>query len=543
MLEAIDARAARQWALTALAALAEAREELDALNVFPVPDGDTGTNLYLTFEAAVDAVSGLSAEAGVREVLAAFAHGALMGARGNSGIIAAQLLRGWADVLADRESLDGPAVAQAARRADQQAWRAVADPVEGTILSVSAAAAEAAGRAGDRLADVVAAMVASAREALARTPAQLEVLHQAGVVDAGGQGYLVVLETLEDLVHHRRAGGWGRRVRSPRAEPRLPEAGPCAGAGMPLGIAPAFEVMYLLEAAPEEADRVRGRLALLGESLVVAGGDRVWHVHVHTDDPGAAVEAGVEAGRPSRIRIVGLTPAGRVAPGGARVGTTQVALVACATGPGLARLFADAGAVVVTDGDRRPWSTARLVEAIGAAHRLAETVVVLPNDPDALTVAGAAAAGTRAGGVRVTVLPTRTQVQGLAAAAVHDPRRTVDEDVVAMSAAAGATRDGAVTVATGEAMTMAGVCRRGDVLGLVQGDIVSIGDEVGAVAAEVLDRMLTGGGELVSLVLGTQAPPGLAATLAARVRRSHPGVEVTVLDGGQPRHPILIGVE
>lgn len=184
MLQAIDARSARHWALTALAALAEAREELDALNVYPVPDGDTGTNLYLTIEAAVDAVATLPPEADVRAVIAAFAHGALMGARGNSGIIAAQLLRGWSEVLAEHEVLDGAAANRRSGRADE-AWRAVADPVEGTILSVSRAAAAAAEAAPDDLPHVVSAIVTAAREALARTPEQLEVLRRAGVVDAG----------------------------------------------------------------------------------------------------------------------------------------------------------------------------------------------------------------------------------------------------------------------------------------------------------------------------------------------------------------------
>ncbi len=187
MLEAIDARGARHWAVTALAALGEAREEIDALNVYPVPDGDTGTNLYLTVEAAVDAVNTLPAHAGVREVVEAFAHGALMGARGNSGIIAAQLLRGWADVLAEREVLDGAAAKQAMLRADQQAWQAVAEPVEGTILSVSRAASAAAQQAGDSLPDVVTALVGAAREALASTREQLEALRLAGVVDAGAR--------------------------------------------------------------------------------------------------------------------------------------------------------------------------------------------------------------------------------------------------------------------------------------------------------------------------------------------------------------------
>lgn len=541
MLQAIDARSARHWALTALAALAEAREELDALNVYPVPDGDTGTNLYLTIEAAVDAVATLPPEADVRAVIAAFAHGALMGARGNSGIIAAQLLRGWSEVLAEHEVLDGAAAKQAVRRADEQAWRAVADPVEGTILSVSRAAAAAAEAAPDDLPHVVSAIVTAAREALARTPEQLEVLRRAGVVDAGGKGYLVVLEALEDLVHRRGGRTRGRRQGGSHrsAAPRpVPASLPVADELRPGG--PAYEVMFLLDADDAAIDDVRARLARLGDSLVVVGGDRLWHIHVHTDDPGAAVEVGIAAGRPHRVRIAHF--ADQTARATDRRGG-GVGLVACAAGPGLARLFAEVGAVVVECGTRRRPSTAQILEAIRAAQAVADAVVVLPNDGDTLAVAQAAASSARSGGARVSVLPTRAQVQGLAAAAVHDRLRSVDDDVVSMSAAAGATRDGALTLAVREALTTGGVCRPGDVLGIVAGDIVVVGAELVEVGGAVLERLLTGGGELVSLVVGEDAPPHVAPALAALVRRGHPGVEVVVLDGGQPRYPILIGVE
>jgi len=543
MLQAIDARAARQWAVAALAALGQAREEIDALNVFPVPDGDTGTNLYLTVEAAVDAVNALPAQAAVREVISAFAHGALMGARGNSGVIAAQLMRGWAEVLAEREVLDGPAAKEAVRRADEQAWRAVADPVEGTILSVSRAGAEAAQRAADTLPQVIGAVVGAARDALARTPEQLETLRRAGVVDAGGRGYLVLLETLDDLVQRRSP----RPRRTGRAAAPLPI--PELAGGDLRADGSGYEVMYLLEAPDEAVATLRARLARLGESLVVVGGDGLWHVHVHADDPGAAIEAGIEAGRPSQLRVMHVADQlseRRVARADAgtppRVGAGDVALVACAAGPGLARLFEDAGATVVPAGPTRP-STGRLLEAIRLARGRGSAVVVLPNDEDVRAVAEAAAAAARAERIQVSVLPTRAQVQGLAAAAVHDPGRRVDDDVVRMSSAAGATRDGAVTVAVREVITMAGVCRPGDVLGIVQGDIAVVGEAVDGVAVEVLERLLSGGGELVSLVLGEGAPPSLPGRLRELLRRNHPGLDVVVVDGGQPRYPLLVGVE
>ena len=266
-MQALDGRGARLWALQALAALGEAREEIDALNVFPVPDGDTGTNMYLTLEAAVSAGARVAPGTPVAGVAEAFARGALLGARGNSGVIGAQLLRGWADVLAQYERLDAETAVEGFRRADQQAWQAVGEPVEGTILSVSRAAAGAAAAAPPRLEAVVAAAAAAARQALVLTTDQLPALARAGVVDAGGRGYVVVLDALADLV----AGISRKRpMREPRP-PALPvvDLVACLDA-TPAG--PGFEVMYLLDAADGAVGPLRERLLALGESLVVVGG-------------------------------------------------------------------------------------------------------------------------------------------------------------------------------------------------------------------------------------------------------------------------------
>jgi DAK2 domain fusion protein YloV len=531
LLEALDGRSTRRWALGTLSALGRARAEIDALNVFPVPDGDTGTNLYLTVESACAAVMSLPAEAAVRQVAEAFAHGALLGARGNAGIISAQLLRGWTDVLAERGAMDADAVKEAFRRADLQAWQAVDRPVEGTILSVSRASARAASRAGDRLPDVVTAAVVAARQALARTPDQLEPLRRSGVVDAGGRGLVVILEALEDVVHQRSLSRAPRTVRgSARPVPRLDHM--VAGG-------PRYEVMYLLEAGEPEVAGLRARLGRLGDSLVVVGGSGLWHVHVHVDDPGAAVEAGIDAGRPHRVRI---TYVGDSRDAGVPGGTCgEVAVVACAAGPGLAELFRKAGAVVVQGGSGRRPSTAGMLDAVRATGT--DHVVVLPNDADTQAVAEAAARTARKDGVRVSVLPTRAQVQGLAAIAVHQPELDFDEDLVRMSAAAGGCRDGAVTVAVRDAITTAGPCRVGDALGVVQGDFVVVGSDLVDVATQVLDRLLSGGGELATVVRGHGAGDDLITAVGQYLRRRYRGVEVSQIDGGQDRYVLLLGVE
>ena len=550
MLDTLDARAVRTWCRLSLAALGQAREEINALNVFPVPDGDTGTNLYLTVESAAEEVDRLFATAGSTgpptpaDALRAMAHGALIGARGNSGVILAQLLRGIAAAFAADPAADAATLCRALRRAADAGYEAVAAPVEGTVLTVAAAAAEAAELAagtdpGADLPAVAQAAYEASRGALARTTAQLPVLGAAGVVDAGGRGLVAVLGALADAV-----GG-----HSPMGPLAL--AGTRAAEPVPTGThrftpgGPGYEVVYLLDAVDHRLPALRAALAELGDSLVVVGGDGLWNVHVHVDDPGAAVEAGIEAGRPHRIRITHFASAAAPAAPAGYDETDPAAsprgVVSVVHGPGMAGLCADSGATVLhADPDRRPSST-ELAAAIRRAR--ASEVVLLLNDTELRPAAGAAAEQLRREGVRVAVIPTRSPVQGLAALAVHEPGRRFDEDVVAMTSAAGATRYAELAVAEGESWTMAGVCQAGDVLGLIDGDVAVIGSETGRTAATVLDRMLAAGGELVTLILGEGVPEAVAENLVAHIRRANPVVDTVVYRGGQASSPLLIGVE
>jgi hypothetical protein len=557
VLDSLDAPTVRTWCRLALEALGQAREEIDALNVFPVPDGDTGTNLYLTVESAAQEVDRLFRDAtpgeppALTDATRAMAHGALLGARGNSGTILAQFLRAISASLGADGTADGdggaPALRKALRAAVVAGYEAVARPVEGTVLSVAAAAADAAERAeGLTLAATARAAHEGARVALARTPQQLDVLGRAGVVDAGGCGLLAVLGALADAV----AGdtpmgplalsGAGSAARhAGRDRPRPPHSGP------------AFEVVYLLDAADDAVPALRRRLAGLGDSLVVVGGDGLWSVHVHTDDAGAAVEAGIGAGRPYRIRIThfGAEPgaAGSAAPAagpeaaGGPPPLDRRGVVTVVHGEGLAALCAEAGATLLAADPDSPPSSAELLAAVRRAH--ASEVVLLLNDPELRAVAGVAAGQLRAEGVRVAVIPTRSPVQGLAALAVHEPGRGFDEDVVAMTSAAGATRYAELVVAEGESWTMAGVCQAGDVLGLIDSDVAVIGTDPGTTAAAVLDRMLASGGELVTLVLGGVLPDGCGERLQAHLRRTHPVVDTVVYEGGRSAPLLLIGVE
>ncbi|MFJ2768258.1 DAK2 domain-containing protein [Streptomyces sp. NPDC087300] len=603
----LDAVAVRAWCLLALDALGRAREEIDSINVYPVADGDTGTNLYLTVESASQAVDAVftghePARPSLAETMRAMAHGALIGARGNSGTILSQLLRGMAQVIgaaaegdgaheaepagiSEADHVEGRTLEHALRQAAESAYQAVAHPVEGTVLTVATAAADAASGAAGDCGAVARAAYEGACAALEATPGQLAVLGRAGVVDAGGRGLVAVLGALVGALAGEtvalrgavpkgaaaRSTGFGnaasgtaafpstaapRTVSPSTASPSTASASAAsadAGSGharveavecddLPVEEGgPAFEVIYLLEAGDSAVARLRTRLDRLGDSLVVVGGDGLWNVHVHVDDAGAAVEAGVEAGRPHRIRIThfGVGDA-HTTPQPPRE-RAQRAIVAVVPGEGLAGLYGEAGATTVPTRVGEPPASGELVEAIRRAH--AREVVLLPNDADLRHTAAAAAAQARTEGVRVALIPTRSAVQGIAALAVHEPDRPFDEDVVAMTSAAGATRYGELSVAERQSWTMAGICQAGDVLGLIDGDVAVIGSEVARTAAGVLDRMLSAGGEMVTLVLGESVPETVAEHLEKHVREAYLAVDTVVYRGGRQSALLLIGVE
>ncbi|MGZ5401410.1 MAG: DAK2 domain-containing protein, partial [Nocardioides sp.] len=374
---------------------------------------------------------------------------------------------------------------------------------------------------------------AAARLALARTPEQLPVLAQAGVVDAGGRGLCVVLDAAETTATGRRPSPYA----APIGTHFIPVAVPTADLTED---GPAYEVMYLLDAGDEAVTELRAVLATLGDSLVVVGGEGLWNVHVHVDDVGAAVEAGITAGRPHRIRVTHF--AEQIDDARLKVSSrTGRSVVAVAAGPGLAALFESAGAVVVRGGPGQRPSTGQLLEAITACGT--SEVVVLPNDADTVRAAEIAARTAEAEhDVKVEVIPTHAQVQGLAAISVHEPGRTFAADVREMTATARHARHGAVTVAARQAITMAGPCEPGDALGVIEGDFAVVGSDLDTVAVDVLERLLGSGGELVTIVSGEEGAD-LAARLLAYVEEHHPTVDVALHDGGQPRYPLLVSVE
>jgi DAK2 domain fusion protein YloV len=535
VLQALDDAAVGAWYRAAVEALSASRTRLDDLNVFPVPDGDTGTNLLLTAQAAVAALDGHGPRT-TESAWSVLARGAVLGAKGNSGTILAQLLRGLADQLSGQPPADGPAFAAAMQKAADMAYTAVADPAEGTFLTVARSGAEAAVAAVDAgnadLAAVVRAAADGARTALEATTDQLEALRAAGVVDAGGAGLCLVLDALVTTV----TGVEPARAPLARRDAGHHHSGEHLPHQPPAG--PGSEVQYLLADSDEAAiERLHHRLAALGDSLVVVGVDtptgREWNVHVHVADVGAAIEAGIEAGRPYRISVTPLAPVLPSAPvPGAR------AVIAVAAGEGLADLFRAEGARVVACGPDGVTEDDILDAVIASA---AHDVMILPNDAALSAIAARAAARARELGRDVGVVPTRSPVQGLAALAVADRARRFGDDVIAMAEAAAATRWAEVTIAEQEALTSAGRCQPGDVLGSAEGDVLVIGNDLAAVSCDLLDRLLSAGGEMATLVIGSDE--ALGDEVCRHLSTRHPTIEVVRYDGGPDGTLLQVGVE
>ena len=520
----------------ALASLETSRGRIDDLNVYPVPDGDTGTNLTLTVRAVADAIS--SAEPAERPKLAhAVSRAALMGARGNSGVILSQIVRGVADVLAESTNGIDPALtARALRGASDAAYRAVRRPVEGTMLSVIRELAEEAERratGAEPLGGLLVELVRHGEEAVARTPEQLDVLREAGVVDAGGAGLVELLRGLAGAV-------------SGEPLPAAPVAAAPAGVEA-VHLEPSryrYCTVFVVEGDALDRDELEARLESLGDSLVVVGDETALKVHVHTDDPGAALALGTAAGtiegveianmheqQEQRDRRLSLVPATRAKSG----------VVAVVAGEGNRLLFETlaepVGTIrVVAGGQTANPSTAELVAALDELD--ADEAIILPNNTNVLLAAEHAAEQT---GLPAEVVATGSIPAGLAALVAYDGTRGAAENAAEMAVAAAAVATGEVTHAARDLELNGLAIRRGDWLGLADGEPVAGGGDFADVAAAVVARLTEQPRALLTLLTGAEPPPldGLVERLAS----SYPGLEVEVHEGGQPHYPLLLGAE
>jgi len=523
--------------------LRQYREALNRLNVYPVPDGDTGTNMTLTVESVVAATHGAES---MEQVATAIAHGSLMGAQGNSGIILSQILRGIADAFRNEQSVGAAQIVDALDRASTAAYKAVGRPVEGTILTVLREAAGAAASTdtpvGEDLAEFLLRVYQRAEESLASTPELLPVLKEAGVVDAGGAGFLLLLAAfLEEVT--------GEEVALPDAIFRAAAVHLLPPGGEPKdGVSGLrYEVMYLLHSADVDAgDRLRDAWAGIGDSIVVVGDGGVWNCHIHTDLIGSAIEAGIALGRPERIKVTDLLEqaadeahhretAFEPLP---RFATAPVGVVAVAVGAGIVELFRQAGAQAVVAGGQTMNPSVRDVLAV-VESVAAETVIVLPNNKNIVAVAEQLDALTAKS---VRVVPTRSVPEGLAAMLAFLPGNDPGSSVAAMAEAAHGCGWGEVTQAVRDATTPAGSITEGDWLGVVNGEVAVVAPSAGSAAVGVLDALIGEGAEVVTVITGAEADPIATKEITTHLEAAH-DVTVSVVSGGQPLYPYLFGVE
>jgi DAK2 domain fusion protein YloV len=528
-------------AVTTYAQLLRAqRDVINRLNVYPVPDGDTGTNMTLTLESVVADVNALGAEVSMSELCRAIAQGSLMGARGNSGVILSQMLRGLLQGFSDAP-IDATQLAAGLVRADVLARQAVARPVEGTILSVARAAAEGAASASDAssLESVVHGARDAARVALAKTPDQLAVLKQAGVVDSGGTGLVLWFDALCHVV----AGDplpATPEIEGPGIVAHLEDEGDRHGLK--------YEVMFLLDADDDKVPAFRTAWEVLGDSIVVVGGEGLYNCHIHSNDVGASIEAALEAGRPRQIRVTDLSEqvieerwvreAGAL-PVAAQTPAPLTAVVAVVVGDGVGRIFQTLGVrELVTGGQSMNPSTAELVAAVRATG--SAQVVLLPNNRNIRAVAEQVDSLVD---VDVAVVATDSIVEGFAALLSYDPDAGLEENVLTMSASAQHVVAGEVTRAVRDTHTDSGDVKEGDWIGLGAEGVLAIGDSLDEVNAGLLSCLVRDDHELLTIIEGDGSSTEATAALSAYATRYFPQLGVEVHHGGQPLYPYLLGVE
>jgi DAK2 domain fusion protein YloV len=525
-------------------ALKEHRDIVNALNVYPVPDGDTGTNMSLTLDSVVADLP--AAGSSMAEVCKAIAHGSLMGARGNSGVIMSQILRALTAGFEGAEQIGGELFATAITAAAEAAYGAVGNPVEGTILTVVREGAEAAvAAASDDLLTVLDATRAGAADALERTPDMLPVLAEAGVVDSGGTGLLLFFDAALKWADDR-----------PIPAPVMPE-----GASVPTmdtdrpdhhdhnALADLrYEVMFLLDAPDGSIDDFKSAWANIGDSIVVVGGDGIWNCHVHTDDIGAAIECGIAVGRPHKIRVTDLLEEVeeqewvKQAANDAALADVEpctTAVVAVSVGDGVAEIFKSFGVQhVVAGGQTMNPSTADILSAVEALP--AEGVVILPNNKNIIPVAEQVVAEASK---PVAVLHSKTIVGGMAALVGYDPEADLDTNREGMTELLDNLVSGEVTRAVRDTKVEGFEISDGDWLGLARGKLVAVEDDSIAAASAVVAELYDEDREIVTLVVGSESNEAEASTLQKQLQLAFPSLEFEVHMGGQPLYPFIIGVE
>src|SRR6266851_4802166 len=526
-----DVRAALQAASAWLLANAE---RINALNVFPVPDGDTGTNMSMTLKAAVEPLAQIGEDAPVERVARAAYEAAMLGARGNSGVILSQLLRGFAEALEDAAELTPSHFAAALPAASDVAYRGVSSPVEGTILTVArevGVAAKAAAASGADLPKLLEQALQAANEAVAATPTQLEVLRKAGVVDSGGEGYRVVLE-----------GAWmwstGRSLEVEQDTPEHPYSRALLQA-VDEESTFGFCTEFLLRDADVPVAEVKTKMEQLGESVIAVGDPSLMRVHVHTLRPGQALEFAVDHGTLVRVKVENMqlqheafAAAQQSAATSGAAAVSTIGVIAVAAGDGLQKVFRSLGARVVNGGQTMNPSVQDILAAVNSSGY--QELIVLPNNHNIVLTARQVQELTPH---TVKVIPTETAPQGIGALLAFNFQADMQTNVGAMEQAAHGVHTVEVTRAVRDAEVDGIHVTSGESLGIYDGRVVATAtsDEDALLAA--LQLAPVDGLEIVTIYHGATATAEQAESVAAQIRAAHPGLDVEVVSGGQPHYP------
>ncbi|HJL91738.1 MAG: DAK2 domain-containing protein [Acidimicrobiales bacterium] len=519
-------------------ALQDHKESLNSLNVYPVPDGDTGSNMAATLNSVVSEINSLEENAELENIMEAISHGSLMGARGNSGVIISQILRGFVSEIksASRETIDANLFSQALSAAAAAAYEAVGNPVEGTILTVVRETAEAAEKAVSEKSSLL-PVAEIAREAAKRsldsTPELLPVLARAGVVDAGGSGFLLMMDSLLHVIDDR-----------PMPEP---EAVTVSVDALILDVhdetsnnGTRYEVMYFLEAPDDSIPDFKKAWSEIGDSIVVVGGENIWNCHVHTNNIGAAVEAGISVGRPYDIRVTDLFEEVAENHHDHEIADpVGCSVIAVANGDGIGEIFRSLGATrIVHGGQSMNPSTADLLEAAEATA--SEHVIILPNNSNIVAVAEQVDSQTSK---TVRVVETHTVTEGFASLLGYDPEATSEKNQTGMSQASQTVESGEITTAVRESTSEIGEIKKGDFLGLQKGKVTVIAATIVEATNNLLKEMISNEHEIVTLVAGEDSNEKETDEIVAWVNAEYEELEVEVHEGGQPLYPYYIGIE
>jgi len=522
--------------------LEKSAADIDALNVFPVPDGDTGTNMLLTMRSTLEEAYRVP-DNSASDVARAMARGALVGARGNSGVILSQIWNGLAQGLADKESVNGSELADALLQASTVAYKGLSNPVEGTILTVireaAAAAREHASNVSDDAVSVVEATVGAAKESVANTPTLLPVLMEAGVVDAGGQGLYTILE---GALHYLKGEVEQLKLRRPwmvaSSVPLTAKAPQMVGAEeVPYG----YCTNFVIKGEELDPDKLRKKLEKRGQSVIVVGDNSAVRVHIHTLDPGDVVSYVIPLGTLHEINIRNMDEQYRdfLEMQKERMPAVEIAIVAVVAGEGLSNVFASLGATfIVPGGQTMNPSTKDLLQAVEAVP--SEKVVILPNNKNIVLTANQVQSLTSK---TIEVVPTKTIPQGVAALLAFDYEADMETNVQNMNRAHSVVKSIEVTRAVRSTRLGGLDINKRQAIGFLDGDLVAVSDETDAVLNEVLTRVNLDAAEVVTIYYGADTKPAEAEQVGTTIREQHPQLQVEVVQGGQPHYNYIASVE